>query len=229
MLSAKLLTPKRGGIDIEKEKTCLIYKITNTINNYIYVGSTSRTLEERFQEHCKPSVSSEDHNPNSLFYKDIQQYGADNFKIELLDTCSERHRYILEEYWWHKLYDENFLMYEIKMGNAHSMNTKQRLSYLRNQEEKTEIYKTDEFKAKISEKTSGELNGMWGKKDEEAINGRIVIAFYDIEHTKKFKEFNSVKTALNFIGIKGHAGLLKACRENILFHGYYWTKEWIDR
>lgn len=199
------------------------------MNNYIYVGSTSRTLEERFKEHCRPSAMSKDHNPNSLFYKDIQKYGSDKFKVELLDTCEERHRFIIEEYWWHKLYDENYLMYEIKMGNAHSLNTKQRLSNLRNQEDRTIIYKTDKFKTKISEKTTGELNGMWGKKDEEAINGRIVIAFHDREHTKKFKEFNSVKTALQFIGIKGHLGLNNACRNNTLYHGYYWTKEWIDR
>lgn len=120
-------------------------------------------------------------------------------------------------------------MYEIKMGNSHSDNTKQRLSRLRNEEKRSETYHTEEFKDKISEKTSGELNGMWGKKDEEAINGRIVIAFYDKEHTQVFKRFVSVRTALQFLGIKGHVGLLKACRNNELYHGYYWRKEWIDR
>lgn len=229
MLSTNYYLPYKGWSITIEEKICNIYKITNKINNYVYVGSTSRTLEERFQEHCRPSSSDESHNPNSIFYKDIQKYGPENFTIELLDTCAERHRYIIEEYWWHKLYDEHYLMYEIKMGNSHSMNTKQRISYLRNQEDRVDIYKTDEFKEKISQKTSGELNGLWGKKDDEAINGRIVIAFYDKEHTKKFKEFNSVKMALNYIGIKGHVGLLEACRENKLFHGYYWTKEWIDR
>ena len=29
-----------------------IYKITNDINNKIYVGKTSNTLEQRFKEHC---------------------------------------------------------------------------------------------------------------------------------------------------------------------------------
>jgi len=167
----------------------------------------------------------DDKNPNSLFYKDIQKYGPENFKVETLDSCFERHRYIIEEYWWRKLYDENYLMYEIKMGNLHSKNTKQRLSDFRNREERIGIYKSDEFKNKISEK----LNGMWGKKDEEALNGRMVVAFYDKDHTQVYKEFNSVKTALQFLDVKGHLGLNRACRENSLYKGFYWIKEWIDR
>lgn len=212
---------------MQGESKCLIYKITNIINDYIYVGSTSKTLDERFKEHCRKSKL--DDNPNSLFYKDIRNFGAENFIIELLDTCEERHRYILEEYWWHKLYSEHNLLYEIKMGNAHSMNTKQRLAYARNKGNKDNIYKSESFKAKISEKTSGENNGMWGRKDEAAINGRIVVAFLDESHEQIYKEFNSVKTALKFLNIKGHNGLVKACTENILYHGYYWAKEWINR
>lgn len=209
------------------EKICSIYKITNKVNHYIYVGSTSRSLEQRFQEHCRKSNANK--SPNSLFYKDMNTYGPENFEIELLDTCFERHRYILEEYWWKKLYEENYLMYEIKMGNAHSHNTKQRLSEIRNFEYRKEFYHSESFKNKISQKTSGECNGMWGKKDEEAINGRIVIAFYDKEHEKVYRKFNSVKTALQFLNVKGHLGLNKACRTNTEYHGYYWTKEWIDR
>lgn len=209
------------------EPICTIYKITNTINNFIYVGSTARTIEERFMEHFRPSKWED--NPNSLFYADAKKYGKENFKVEALDTCFERHRFIIEEYWWNKLHNEKYLMYDIKRGSSHSSNTKQRLSEFRNRNERTGIYKSEQFKEKISEKISGELNGMWDKKDEDAINGRMVIAFKDKEHTKVFKEFVSVKTALSFLGIKGHLGLNKACRNNTEYHGYYWTKEWIDR
>lgn len=167
--------------------------------------------------------------PNSEFYKDIQKYGKENFEIKQLDECFTRHRYVIEEYWWKKLYKENYLMYEIKMGNSHSKNTKQRIAIARNRQDRIDFYNSEEFKVKTGLKTSGELNGMWGKKDEQAINGRMICAFHDKEHTQVFKIFNSVKTALNYIGIKGHAGLLKACRGNELYHGYYWTKEWIDR
>ena len=32
-----------------------IYKIVNDINNKVYIGKTSRSLEERFAEHCRTS------------------------------------------------------------------------------------------------------------------------------------------------------------------------------
>lgn len=30
-----------------------IYKITNDINQKIYIGKTERNIEERFKEHCR--------------------------------------------------------------------------------------------------------------------------------------------------------------------------------
>ena len=87
ILEEKNLTPywlgKQTGISQNNIlKICNIYKITNKINNYVYVGSTSRTLEERFQEHCRPSSSDESHNPNSIFYKDIQNRGQASNRIK---------------------------------------------------------------------------------------------------------------------------------------------------
>ena len=137
-----------------------IYKITNLINGYIYVGSTNKDIKIRFIDHMKPSNISK--SPNSNFYKDVIKYGKENFEIELLDTCFERHRFIIEEYWWKKLYESEYLMYEIKMGNTPQKNTKQRIAKVRQSHES--IYKTDQFREKISIKTSGENNGMFGKK-----------------------------------------------------------------
>ena len=213
---------------MDTEQITKIYKITNLINNYIYVGSTNKSLEERFKEHCKPSTWEHKGNENSLFYKDIQKYGIKNFKIELLDTCFERHRYIIEEYWWNKLYDEHFLMYDIKRGNTLSLNTKQRIAKLRIERNK-EIYNNEQFKTKVSKATSGELNGMYGKKDENALNGRMVVAYLDDNHKQMYKQFPSVKMALQFLGVKGHSKLNQSCRDNSLYRGYYWQKEWIDR
>lgn len=207
------------------EKISSIYKITNLQNNYIYVGSTNQPLKERFRHHCKPSAQT--FNPNSKFYQDIQQYGKENFEIELLDTCFERHRFIIEEYWYKKLYKSGALMYEIKMGNSLSENTKQRIARLRNARDYK--YHTEEFKYHLSQSTSGELNGMYGRKDDKAVNGRMVLAYYDKEHTQIYKSFVSVKTALQFLGLKGHVGLMKACKDNKLYHGFYWVKEWVDR
>jgi group I intron endonuclease len=75
-----------------------IYKITNLINNKIYIGYTKKSLEERFNLHCKG-------NNKMLIVKAIKKYGKENFKIELLEE-SENDKYIHKEreaYWINKL------------------------------------------------------------------------------------------------------------------------------
>ena len=56
-------------------KTGYIYKITNTLNNKIYIGSTKTTIEQRFNEHCKSL-------DGSPLHKDMQEVGVENFTVE---------------------------------------------------------------------------------------------------------------------------------------------------
>lgn len=58
-----------------------IYKITNLINGNFYIGKTTRTINIRFNEHCKkPSKRM----PITLA---IQKYGKENFISEQLDVA----------------------------------------------------------------------------------------------------------------------------------------------
>jgi group I intron endonuclease len=52
-----------------------IYKITNLINNKCYVGLTTRSVEQRWKEHCSA---------DSLIGKAIRKYGIECFAIEIL-------------------------------------------------------------------------------------------------------------------------------------------------
>ena len=58
-----------------------IYLITNLINNKKYVGITTRTLKNRWSEHCYPTKS----RPGRLLSKAIKKYGKENFKVELIE------------------------------------------------------------------------------------------------------------------------------------------------
>ena len=53
-----------------------IYKITNNVNNKVYIGKTIRSLEIRFKEHLKDS----DIKDNKL-YLEMRKYGKKNFSI----------------------------------------------------------------------------------------------------------------------------------------------------
>jgi group I intron endonuclease len=63
-----------------------IYKITNTINNKVYIGQTTRTLTERFKEHLR-NCNTESKKTMHL-YSAMNIYGKENFSISLLEEAS---------------------------------------------------------------------------------------------------------------------------------------------
>ena len=63
-----------------------IYKITNLINNKIYIGKTNRTIEERFKEHC--NEYKKERSEKRPLYNAMNKYGIENFKIEQIEECS---------------------------------------------------------------------------------------------------------------------------------------------
>ena len=62
-----------------------IYKITNDINNRVYIGKTTSTLEKRFKEHCYDSRKR--NNEKRPLYSAIKKYGIEHFKISLIEEC----------------------------------------------------------------------------------------------------------------------------------------------
>lgn len=66
----------------------IIYKITNLVNNKIYIGQTTSTLEKRWKEHCKRGF---------LLTKAIKKYGEENFIYEALCNCNSIEELNLKE------------------------------------------------------------------------------------------------------------------------------------
>lgn len=80
-----------------------IYKITNKINNKIYIGKTSHSsIEERFKEHIRDSRKTR--YEKRPLYDAMNKYGVENFSIEQIEQvkndeiASER-----EQFWIEKL------------------------------------------------------------------------------------------------------------------------------
>ena len=55
-----------------------IYKISNTLNNKVYIGLTTNTAEIRFKKH----ISMINSNGCSALYSAFKKYGVENFKVE---------------------------------------------------------------------------------------------------------------------------------------------------
>lgn len=82
-----------------------IYKITNLLNNKIYIGQTTKTIEQRFNKHISEAKCEiKGIRPNNYFHNALNKYGAENFTIEILEevsTIEELNRQ--EAYWINKL------------------------------------------------------------------------------------------------------------------------------
>ena len=74
-----------------------IYKITNDINDKVYVGQTTLTLEKRFQKHCSDAWRRfMEHRP---LYAAMRKYGCGSFHISLIEECSTEQASEREIYW----------------------------------------------------------------------------------------------------------------------------------
>lgn len=86
----------------------IIYKITNDINNKVYVGKTTLSIEERFKEHC--SDSKKESKEKRPLYSAMRKYGQEHFKIELIEECETIVSSEREQYWigYYKGYEEGY-------------------------------------------------------------------------------------------------------------------------
>ena len=77
-----------------------VYKITNKVNNKVYIGITSKGISARWKEH----IYSAEHGCPFKLHNAIRKYGKENFSIELIDFCNsweeltEKEQYYISEY-----------------------------------------------------------------------------------------------------------------------------------
>lgn len=62
----------------------IIYKITNMLNGKIYIGQTTRTLEQRWREHCSTCSGC------TYLHNAITKYGKENFQVEQIDVALDQ-------------------------------------------------------------------------------------------------------------------------------------------
>lgn len=125
----------------------LIYKISNTINDKVYIGQTIRSLESRFARHI------DDANKNlkttNKFHRAINKYGKENFYIEQIDEAKSQDELNAKEKFWIKKYDSVMNGYNTaeggESGNTYKGRTEAQMSIT---------------KAKLSKANHGRNNGM---------------------------------------------------------------------
>lgn len=97
-----------------------IYKITNLINNKIYIGQTVQTVEQRFRGHCNSAKRLKQHperykRPCEI-HSAINKYGVENFIVEQIDTAESKYELNKKEIYWINYYDSTNVGYNMTIG-----------------------------------------------------------------------------------------------------------------
>ena len=208
-----------------------IYKITNDINQKIYIGKTEFSIEKRFKEHCSDAFK--DRNEKRSLYAAMRKYGIENFHIELVeetDNPEERETY------WIEYYGSFKNGYNLTLGG----DGKKYIDYdlvvktyqeIQNIRETARILKIDEGHASkilkiknISTKTSQEILKEQTQKPVGMIdlnNNNLLNSFSSLADAAKYLIENNKTTSTNFKGIASHIG--KVCNgKRGTAYGYKW-------
>ena len=88
--------------------TGYIYKITNLINQKAYIGKTINSIEERWKEHKKEAIRQRAE--NRPLYKALNNYGVENFSVELVEEVDVKDLSEREIYWigYYHTYTEGY-------------------------------------------------------------------------------------------------------------------------
>ncbi len=179
-----------------------VYLITNLTNGKRYVGITTRTLRERFNEH----IADSNRRAKKPLHLSIKKYGKENFKLELLEeifNITEKELHIKETFYIDKYntFVDGDCGYNLVKCSDES------------------LIISESTRKKMSENNVGEKNKFYGKhhteESKKKIGGSVVDysgnknPFFGKTHTKenrqKFSDF--VKT---FQSGKNHPRLGKS-------------------
>ena len=140
----------------------IIYKVINKINDKMYIGQTSYSLNHRINAHM---IEVRKKVVNNIFHNAIRKYGIKNFEWNILIECSSQKELNSKEQFFIKKYKTlNPNGYNMTFGgktmsgfkHKPESNLKNRLSHLGK-------LRSLETKQKISNSISGKNHHMYGK------------------------------------------------------------------
>lgn len=90
-----------------------IYKITNKINEKVYIGQTIKTCEKRWAQH--KNNSNKEYFSQIVLYKAFNKYGIENFEFEKIEEVSND-KLDEREIYWIQYYNSYFNGYNSTRG-----------------------------------------------------------------------------------------------------------------
>ncbi len=202
-----------------------IYKITNDINDKVYIGKTTYTVAKRWNEHCKEYLRN--HVQKRPLYSAMKKYGIEHFHIEQIEECSigvlsEREKY------WIEVYCSFKYGYNATRGGDGVQYADYDLIYSLWLEGKTvkEIHQLTNYDNKMIRKALTENNILTEERQKRrAQKIQRSVAMLDKNTKEILKIFPSRKDAYIFLG-KQHSGhIAEVCNgKRKTAYGYGWKE-----
>ena len=174
-----------------------IYKISNKINNKVYIGQTINPIMERFHRHVNDAINGV---LDTHFARAIRLYGPENFSIEQIDTATTQEELTQKEHDWIVFYNS----IEDGYNETDAMNKSGGNTYKSKTPQEMEI-----IRRKLSDSKMGGKNPHSTK-----------VKCKNIE-TDKELFFDSMAEAAKYFQLTSHQPISRRCRGEItnLFNG----------
>lgn len=205
-----------------------IYKITNNINQKIYIGKTSSSIQERFNQHKRDSRKiTKEKRP---LYEAMNKYGIENFTIEEIEEVENDEIACEREKYWIQYFNSyigaiNSNGYNATLGGdgKRLYNYKQianKYKELQNVELVANFFKCDlETVRKACDENH--IHRLSQSEQGKKICSKKV-AKIDKDTNEIICIYNSITEAFNDLNKTKSGGISKACRTNKVYIGYKW-------
>lgn len=171
-----------------------IYKITNHINQKIYIGCTISSLKKRFEEHLYRCMKTD---IATKLYNSMRKYGIENFEIELIDECDLECIYETE-----KKYIEQYDSYN--KGLNSTLGGEGCLGYTHSPEIRKKISENTKNGNSHKGKTYEELYGDNAKEEKEKRSSSVKNVWKNMTSEEKEKRTKKARESLQK---KSHHGI----------------------
>nr|DAU46811.1 MAG TPA: intron associated endonuclease [Caudoviricetes sp.] len=206
----------------------IIYKISNDVNNKIYIGQTTYSLEFRYKQHLRECEKK----THRKLYIAMNEIGIEHFKVETIENCNEQELDEREKYWirYYNSYKEGYNM--TIGGNGGSI-------YDIDDEEVNKLWNegltVGEIAKKygcrtssISQRLSG--NPSYSVKESIIRSTAKPVYGYDLKGLHLYS-FSSAADAERFFTSKSERDNVAGCcrGDQKTAHGIYWSYEKLDK
>ena len=148
------------------EKISGVYKITNTVTGYFYIGS-SKDVKKRWVNHKCPSVWK--NYPNSPLYLDMKKYGVDKFVFQVIEEVEPEELKEMEQRFI------EILKPTYNSNNANGLNIDKRKEYKKkyHKEYDKEYKKSDKYKEYMKEYQKSDKCKQYHKEYKKEYNNQL--------------------------------------------------------